>query len=89
MSWTVYSRTDPTRWFSYQDGETFGDDMTLALLADPDVSYMLTPVGPARTGIRNESDMLAAVMYSIPATSTAGDLPDFPKLPHRDGPIVH
>ncbi|OOL31861.1 hypothetical protein GQ85_11050 [Rhodococcus rhodochrous] len=89
-AWTVFSRTDRTRWVNHQDGRTTADPVTRRALADPDLTYPLTPTGPIRSGIADERDLYAAAMHLVPAPMVAGTPPGWPEgdLGDPDG-VVH
>lgn len=89
MSWTVYSRTDSTRWLNWNGKDWKADTATTELLRAPGFAFPLTPTGPVQRGYGpGESELLAAALYVIPAPSTAGPIPEYPRIPRLpDGAV--
>ncbi|MGV9742865.1 hypothetical protein [Nocardia farcinica] len=89
-TWTVYSRTEGVaRWLNWNGTDWKADPETTAALTAPGFAFPLTPTGPIQTGYGpGESELLAAALYLIPAPDTAGQIPDYPRLPRLPGGAI-
>ncbi|MGB7237135.1 MAG: hypothetical protein WBD41_14265 [Rhodococcus sp. (in: high G+C Gram-positive bacteria)] len=79
MTWTVYSRTDNSRWLNFASIDDWVADVdTTRRLTGPDVAVKLGPLGPYQVGVETEAKLFAAAMALVPASRSAGSTPSLP-----------